>query len=72
MNKHNTFLCNPHIDECECPEEDKDQMWCNPYSVVDYCPTEGEGDECKADPSSLVRVPVAGGFTYELRKGETP
>ncbi len=49
--QHNLFICNPHVDDCECPDEPG--LWCNPYSVEGYCPTEGEGDECEADPNIL-------------------
>lgn len=65
MQQHSTFICDPHIDGCEC--QPKDGTWCNPYSVEGYCPTAGVGSECEADPSRLIRVPVVGGFMYGLR-----
>ncbi|KKN16455.1 hypothetical protein LCGC14_0975640 [marine sediment metagenome] len=81
MQQHSTFilpgspvshnLCSPHVDGCECgpDQETRDQMWCNPYSVVGYCPTEGEGDECTADRSRLIRVLTGGGgFTHALKE----
>lgn len=63
-NRHSTFICSPHVEGCSCHPRSK--MVCNPYCVLGYCPTDGEGDECKADPSRLVRIPVKGGFTLGL------
>lgn len=62
---HNSFVCDPHVDDCACYP--RDEMACNPYWVSGYCPTEGKG-ECEADPDRLIRVPVAGGFTHGLRE----
>lgn len=69
--RHDSWLCPPHCYEgCEC--EDTEDSWCNPYWVSGYCPTDGEGDECKANPESLIREPVANakgqviGFTYAV------
>jgi hypothetical protein len=66
MSIHSSFICFPHVDDCDC--QPKDEMLCNPYYVSGYCPTEGEGDACEADPSRLVRVPVAGGFTHGIKE----
>ncbi|KKL18174.1 hypothetical protein LCGC14_2478210 [marine sediment metagenome] len=69
LQKHSTFLCNPHVDGCECPDEEG--LWCNPYSVEGYCPTEGKRDWCTRDPSRLIRVPTGnGGFTYALKEDD--
>ncbi|KKL97647.1 hypothetical protein LCGC14_1832350 [marine sediment metagenome] len=62
MQQHSTFICDPHVRGCECGP---DQLWCNPYSVEGYCPTEGAGDECEADPSKLIVLTLTdGGFTH--------
>lgn len=63
---HDTFLCPPHVQGCGC--DPRNECVCNPYCVLDYCPTDGEGDACTADPDSLVRVQVGGGFTLALRE----
>ncbi len=65
MVEHNTFICDPHVRGCECHNEAG--PWCNPYSVEGYCPTEGKGDECAADPSKLIVLTLTdGSFTYAL------
>ena len=65
--RHNSFICDPHVRGCEC--EPRDEFVCNPYCVLDYCPTDGEGEECEADPNRLIRVPVGdASFTYGLKE----
>mgnify|MGYP001557842659 CR=1 FL=1 len=44
---HNSYLCSPHVEGCDCPSEDG--YLCNPYFQAGYCPSEGEGEECKAE-----------------------
>lgn len=65
MIRHNSFICNPHLDGCECP--DREHTWCNPYSLEGYCPTRGQGEDCRADATRLVIEAVPGGFTYGLK-----
>jgi len=67
MVKHDSFLCPPHVDDCDC--DDKVNTVCNPYCVLGYCPTDGAGDECQADPSQLEKVPSGIGFTWAFKKG---
>lgn len=57
---HNSYLCGPHGEPNGCeilPDacEDKENTACNPYWLPGYCPTEGEGDVCGAEPDTPVR-----------------
>lgn len=62
--------CEPKIFPAGADAIVEEGLWCNPYSVEGFCPTNGRGDECLAEPDRWGKIPVAGGgFTFGL-KGE--
>ncbi len=65
MAKHNIFLCSPHVDGCACTT--REEFVCNPYCVLNYCPSDGEGEDCLANPVRLVRVKAGAGFTLAVK-----
>lgn len=70
MKKHDTFLCSPHVEGCDCPSIE--DWLCNPYFVAGYCPTEGAGETCAADSSKLKIRQIGDGFTWAMDRTSLP